>query len=141
MERALFFKEQALALIFEVAEASHELSWKSWATRPYLNREAYIGEIVDVLHFAGNILVMVDCTDTELEEAYYEKMERNRNRMKSGVYTGTDKCPSCKRDWGDIKAHAQEGEVIRYMLQDTNGEGKTICSNCYFAGKARAQNS
>lgn len=93
-----------LAAEDELHEALSEISWKPWATKSYFNREAYLGEIVDVLHFVANLLAGARITDEELNAAYLEKMERNRERQRQG-YTGVDKCNGCKRAKDDILAH------------------------------------
>jgi hypothetical protein len=93
-----------LAAEDELHEALGEISWKPWASAQYFNREAFIGEMVDVGHFFANLLVGAGVTDEEFNEAYLEKMERNRQRQRDG-YTGTDKCVGCKRAVDDILAH------------------------------------
>lgn len=138
-ERAEFFREQAAAVLFEIGEMSNEISWKSWASEHFLNRKAYIGEAVDALHFLANLLLVADCTREELNEAYLEKMERNRQRMMSGTYTGRDKCPGCKRDWGDIKAH-HEG-LLERALVSRGKEQIYICMDCYRRGRTAAEDA
>jgi hypothetical protein len=64
-----------------------------------LNREQFIAEMVDALHFVGNILAAVGCDDREFTAAYTVKMAKNAARMASGNYDGvSDKCPKCKRE-------------------------------------------
>ena len=76
------------AVVQEMAELREEFSWKPWAVdEPFVNRERIIAEAVDALHFIGNILVGVDCTDDELNEAYLAKMKINRERQASGTYS------------------------------------------------------
>lgn len=108
-ERVAYIKEQHLSLVDELQEAMGEISWKPWATEKFLHREAFIGEMIDLLHFAGNMLAAVMCTDEELNKGYIEKMRRNVLRQLNG-YTGTDKCIFCKRAFDDIDAHAVNGE-------------------------------
>lgn len=72
----------------ELAEIREEFSWKPWATdAPFVNRDRVRDEVVDVLHFLGNILVGIGVTDAELEKAYQEKQARNRARAESGRYS------------------------------------------------------
>lgn len=108
-ERINYIKEQHLALVDELQEAMSEVSWKPWASAQFVNREAFIGEMVDLLHFAANMLVAVMCTDDELNKSYTEKLRRNVNRQLNG-YTGTDKCIFCRRAFDDIDAHAVNGD-------------------------------
>lgn len=93
-----------LAAEDELHEALAEISWKPWASAEFFHREAFLGEIVDVLHFIGNLLAGADITDYELNSAYSEKMERNRERQRSN-YTGLDKCSVCTRAGDDVVAH------------------------------------
>lgn len=111
-----------LAAEDELHEALGEISWKPWASAQFFNREAYLGEIVDVLHFAANLLAGAQITDEELNTAYLEKMERNRERQRKG-YTGTRKCLECRRAEDDIIAHGSTVHV--YEDSDT-----ILCSDC-----------
>lgn len=90
------------ALVAELGETLAEFpTWKPWVVNrgQVLNRERFIGEMVDVLHFAANILCAVGCDTDELNRRYLEKVEKNRARMASGTYDGvSDKCPSCGRE-------------------------------------------
>lgn len=110
-----------LAAEDELHEALGEISWKPWAKSQFFNREAFLGEIVDVLHFVGNLLAGAGITDEELNVAYHEKMERNKKRQAEG-YTGLDKCILCKRAEDDIEAH------LGFVMETDNGQ--TICGDC-----------
>lgn len=105
-----------LAAEDELHEALAEVSWKPWAKSEFFNREAFIGEMVDVGHFIGNLLVGAGVTDEEYEIAYLEKMERNRQRQTEG-YTGTDKCSKCGRAADDVVAH---GGVMKNFVADAD---------------------
>ena len=91
------------AAVVELGEAMNEVGWKPWATpRGWVNREAFIGELIDVMHFIANLLTAVDCTDEEYEAYYQDKQAVNRARMTSGNYDGIKgKCPHCHRAWDD----------------------------------------
>lgn len=112
---------QAYAATEEIHEATAEVSWKPWAKSEFFNREAYIGELVDALHFIANMLCIAGCTDAELTAAYEEKMERNRERQRNN-YTGRDKCDNCRRAIDDIRAHGDE-------VWEVDGGG-WICGEC-----------
>lgn len=69
----------------ELAEASREFSWKSWARDvPFYRRDRILAELVDVAHFIANMLVAMGVTDEEWEEAYRAKQEENRRRQRDG---------------------------------------------------------
>lgn len=106
-ERTKYMLENAWAASDELHEAMNEISWKPWAKSEFFNREAFIGETVDALHFLANWLCAAKCTTEELNVAYLEKMERNRKRQRSN-YTGLDKCILCKRAKDDVIAHGGE---------------------------------
>ena len=94
---------QGFALIMELAEAFNEVQWKDWAqNRGQLNRDAMLGEMVDVGHFIANILVHLGVTDEEWEAAYRGKQERNRARqaVAGGYDARGSKCRNrlCKRE-------------------------------------------
>lgn len=108
-DRVEYVRWNMLAAHDELSEALAEISWKPWASAEYFNRDEFIGELVDVLHFVGNMLVAAKCTDTELNERYLAKMAKNRKRMEEG-YTGTNKCDRCKRALDDVGAHMHDGQ-------------------------------
>lgn len=76
------------AAVQELAEVREEFSWKPWAKdKPFINRGRVINEIVDTLHFLGNMLTMLGVTDEELATEYQKKQEINRQRAASGTYS------------------------------------------------------
>lgn len=76
------------AAVQELAEAREEFSWKPWAKdEPFVNRERVRDEIIDALHFLGNMLTVMGVTDEELAGAYQEKQDINRARAESGTYS------------------------------------------------------
>lgn len=76
------------AAVQEMAEVREEFSWKPWATdTPFVNKGRVLNEIVDVLHFLGNILTVMEVTDDELAIVYQEKQDINRRRAASGTYS------------------------------------------------------
>jgi hypothetical protein len=91
IERADYITWNVTAMICELGEMMAEFpGWKTWVVRrgAVMNREEFIDEMVDALHFAGNILAAVGCTDEELSERYLRKVVKNRARMASGTYDG-----------------------------------------------------
>jgi dUTPase len=93
-------KDMVLAATDELHEALAELYWKPWAAQPpgFKDREAFVGELVDALHFMLNLFLMARVTSDELLDRYGGKNALNRRR-RDGGYTGTDKCdgPRCRR--------------------------------------------
>ena len=55
-ERAQYIRDMSLALTDELHEALNETGWKPWATSRHINRQAYLGELIDVLHFWCNLV-------------------------------------------------------------------------------------
>lgn len=112
--------ENALAAHVELDEAMAEVGWKSWTTkRGWVNRAAFLTEIVDEQHFIANMLVAVGITDEEYEAAYQAKQQVNRDRMASGTYDGvSDKCPACKRAYTSVTRSGATPEVA-VKLSDT----------------------
>jgi NTP pyrophosphatase (non-canonical NTP hydrolase) len=96
-ERKAYVREQALALTDELHEALAEIGWKSWATSTHLNREAYKGELADVLIFLMNLMLVADITPSELMESIKAKQVNNHKRQDDGYDGVTTKCPRCKR--------------------------------------------
>jgi hypothetical protein len=92
----------ATALTVELGEALAEVGWKTWVTpRGWVNRDAYLKELVDVGHFLANMLVAVGCTDDEWERLYQAKQDLNLRRQQVG-YDGVEgKCHACHRALDD----------------------------------------
>jgi hypothetical protein len=98
-----------LALIDEVTESLHEFGWKPWASWNGVNRDAMVGELIDVLHFAANLLVALDVTGEELSARYDDKHAVNIERQKTG-YTGVkEKCSICGRALDDPAVRCRPG--------------------------------
>ena len=75
----------------ELHEAMRELQWKPWANErgEWINRDAFVGEIVDVLHFVGNLLLMAGVQGDELWHRYRAKVNVNIERQRTpGGYDG-----------------------------------------------------
>lgn len=103
-ERADFIRWNVLAATDELHEALGEVGWKPWATDRYFNRDAFVGELIDVMHFIANLLVTAGVTGDELSQKYHSKQSRNRYRQEVGYDGVNGKCPTCRRDFEDIKA-------------------------------------
>lgn len=114
VERAECFTRDLAETFIELGELANEFpGHKSWVTdRDVMDREAMIGEAVDALHFLGNVLAVIQCTDDELNAAYLKKMQKNRDRMSSGTYDGVnDKCPECHRELVTTRIELADGAI------------------------------
>lgn len=101
-ERAAYWTEMMYALDDEVHEFGNEIAWKSWAKNrgEVVDREAALGELVDVAFFLGNLLLTLGATDEEFQDRYREKLVRNRARQEAagGYDSKKSKCPGCSRE-------------------------------------------
>lgn len=98
-----------VAATVELVEVLNETTWKPWVTGPRtVNRDALVGEVVDLLHFAFNFLLCVrpDLTPAELaahvRERYLTKNDVNRRRQDEGYDGVATKCPHCRRALDDV---------------------------------------
>lgn len=93
-----FIRWNAYALEDELHEATAEVGWKPWATSRHINREAFAGEIVDLLHFLANLCLATGVTGEMLAEGYLKKRQRNLKRQQEGYDGVSGKCRWCGRD-------------------------------------------
>lgn len=102
-ERIEYVKNMVLALNNEVnSELLGEVSWKPWTHGdPYINVDAYKGELVDAWHFLMNLMLAVDMTAEELFVLYVQKREVNARRQREGYDGRSTKCPGCQRAQDD----------------------------------------
>jgi dUTPase-like protein len=125
-EKIGYIKEMNLAAQVELVEALDEIGWKSWASSRHINRAAFINELVDVLHFAFNMLAAVQCSDRELYNRFREKAIINARRVMNG-YTGVEeKCPRCNRALDDPETRCR----IELVTKDNETRRMlTICQD------------
>jgi dimeric dUTPase (all-alpha-NTP-PPase superfamily) len=95
-DRDHFVQAMSTALVVELGEALQEISWKPWASGQWFRREAYLEELIDVLHFWMNLVLVATDRPEELLTAYMIKHDVNAKRQADG-YTGDNKCPECGR--------------------------------------------
>jgi hypothetical protein len=100
-ERLAYLDMNLKAAILEIAEAYDEFSWKPWANNTFLNRDAAVGEGVDVLFFMANYFAALGVSSEELTAKYRGKMGINTQRQIDGYDTSTTKCPGCRRALDD----------------------------------------
>lgn len=104
--------ENFAALVVELGEFMNEVGWKPWAApRGWSNRDAAVGELVDVAHFLANLLVRLDVTDDEWEQRYRAKQDVNRQRQVDGYDGRGAKCPRCHRSYDDPGVECRPGDA------------------------------
>jgi len=101
-QRATYIRDMSLALTDELHEALNETGWKPWASSRHFNREAFLNEMIDVLHFWCNLVLLANVDEKEIIEFYFRKAEKNAKRQLSGYDGIQGKCISCNRDYEDI---------------------------------------
>lgn len=90
------------ACVKELGEALDEVGWKTWAhPRGWVNREAFLRELIDAGHFLANLAIAVNCTDEEWERLYREKQAVNLKRQQDGYDGVSGKCPQCHKAYDD----------------------------------------
>lgn len=103
-------RTQSLGVISEVNEALEETGWKPWATSNHINREAYLGELVDALHFLVNMALLAGITPDEIYQNYREKNLVNLRRQVTGYDGVSTKCVNCKRAYDDPAVKCQPAQ-------------------------------
>jgi dimeric dUTPase (all-alpha-NTP-PPase superfamily) len=96
-DRAEYARWNCLALTVELGEALQEISWKPWASAEFFHREAFLGELIDALHFWTNLALLATDRPEELLAAYQRKHDINAQRQAEG-YSGLNKCIECGRE-------------------------------------------
>lgn len=101
-------KDNMLAIADELHEALGEVGWKPWASKRYMNRDAYLGELVDVMHFFINLYALGGGTAEDLHARYLRKNAKNLARQEAGYDGVKGKCPGCKRALDDEAVTCRE---------------------------------
>lgn len=107
-DRRRFIVDMYTALVDELHEALNETGWKPWATSRHFNRDAYVDELVDALHFLVNLFLVADVEPEEVAERYVRKNQRNAERQKAGYDGVTGKCAVCGRALDDTNVNCTE---------------------------------
>ena len=105
-DRAQFVLWNAFAATDEIHEAMQEIGWKPWASSRHLNSEEFLGELVDALHFIGNMILAAAVNQHETPETlarilwskYQDKVQINIDRQLVGYDGVKNKCPICRRE-------------------------------------------
>lgn len=100
--RADYVRSMTLALMDELHEALAEVGWKPWATGRHLNRDAFVGELIDALHFLVNLFLVAGANANEVAIKYFAKAAKNQMRQQVGYDGIAGKCQVCHRALDDI---------------------------------------
>ena len=139
--RVQYIKDMQQAAIMELGEALNEVDWKTWVPTSRINRDAYVGELVDVLHFIMNMLLALGDTPEDLAQEiftrYCLKNHINERRQREGYDGVSTKCGHCGRAlddpavkckrWGDqgwCATGGIEGVDVNYLSNTVGPEQK-----------------
>lgn len=107
-ERIQFIRDQHQALVVELSEVLGEVDWKPWASGPRtVRRDAYVAELIDVLHFWLNMALVVSggMSSQELADEIFTrfalKNRLNAQRQVDGYDGRSTKCGGCGRALDD----------------------------------------
>lgn len=111
-----YVKLNVLALTDELHEALAEChGWKPWTKGEHaIDRDKYLGELTDALHFLVNLYLVVGGRADEITALFMKKNAVNHTRQDTG-YTG-QKCAVCRRELDGLPVLAR-GEK-RYCSQE-----------------------
>lgn len=111
-EKLEWIRWNVLALEDELHEALAETGWKPWATSQHINRDAFIGELVDAFHFLMNLMLITNCTAAEFLHRYAEKRGINAARQAAGYDGISSKCSVCKRALDDPSVNCTSSNCV-----------------------------
>jgi hypothetical protein len=101
-DRIRYIKDMKLSVSAELQEALDETDWKPWQPGNHVNRDAYLGELVDALHCLMNLFLALGDDPVKLADEVFErytiKNHINRTRQSTGV---AEKCGGCRRALDD----------------------------------------
>lgn len=104
-----FIHWNVTALVDEAHELLAEIGWKPWAKSRHINLEAARGEFIDMMHFMGNLALVLGMDDAaEIMRRYHAKHEKNAKRQEDGYDGVSTKCPECKRALDDDAVNCHE---------------------------------
>lgn len=92
-----YIRWSSVAVTSELAEAIGEVGWKPWATSKHINRNAFVGECIDIWKFVLNMMLSVGVTPGEFFEVFMAKTAVNHDRINNGYDGVSDKCGECGR--------------------------------------------
>jgi hypothetical protein len=132
-ERAGFLIWNAFAVEDELHEAMQEVGWKPWASSRHMNRAEFIDEIVDAMHFLGNMLLCamepeypgegggLEGLADDIWVSYRNKVQVNIDRQRDGYDGVSEKCPQCKRQLDTHIITDDSGPVSEYTSCSEHG--------------------
>lgn len=100
-ERVEYIRVMTIALEDEMHEALGEVSWKPWAKAEYFNRDAFVSELIDAMHFLVNLFLVAGADELEVAMLYALKSAKNHKRQDDGYDGVSTKCPICRRALDD----------------------------------------
>lgn len=87
-QRYIYLLNNLEGIADELAEARAETNWKMWTTGSELgtfhDRDAFVKELVDLLHFLVNLLLLANATADEVYNRYMAKAAVNARRQDDG---------------------------------------------------------
>jgi NTP pyrophosphatase (non-canonical NTP hydrolase) len=84
-KRREYIESNLLGLMVEAGEVANEFGWKPWKSgKGNVNRAKALEELVDVMHFIANLLVLLKVDGPELSAAYASKQAENVRRQREG---------------------------------------------------------
>lgn len=146
-ERVSYVRDQHQAAVMELCEVLDEVDWKPWTNgaRIPIHREAYVNELIDVLHFWVNMVLAVcgDMSPTEVADEIFTrfalKNQVNAERQTAGYDGRSTKCGGCGRaldDPGvactrrDDQGHCAKNDVDVNYLKSASSPEVTTCVLC-----------
>jgi hypothetical protein len=102
-EQVEYLKYNALAIAGETAEAMAEVGWKPWARSVYIDRDPFVGELIDMSKFLFNMMLRVGVTPQEFAQRFRGKTVVNHTREDDGYDGKSTKC-ACGRALDEPKA-------------------------------------
>lgn len=104
-----YVRDQQQSAVTELGEALNEVDWKPWTSGPRtVRRDAYLGELIDTLHFWINMVLAVsgqmqprEIAD-EIFTRFALKNRVNVQRQVDGYDGRSTKCGGCGRATDDL---------------------------------------
>lgn len=133
-ERIAYIRDQHQAVTMEMSEVLDEVDWKPWTnnSQRLIHRDEYVTELIDVLHFWINMVLVVsgEMSSTEIADEiftrYALKNRVNVQRQADGYDGRSTKCGGCGRALDDVavpcwrrgdQGHCARGNIdVNYVI-------------------------
>jgi dimeric dUTPase (all-alpha-NTP-PPase superfamily) len=79
-----YINTMILALISEANETLNETPWKPWKKKQIFNKDNYINELADILHFFINLCIAKNISSEDIFIKFLEKNKENIERINNG---------------------------------------------------------